>query len=251
MAPSPHLIRVGTAGWANPPPQRALRPSERSHLQHYAACFNCVEINSSFYRPHQHKTYERWAASTDRNFRFSVKIPKTISHERALRGCQGELDAFLGSVHGLGVKLAVLLLQLPPQMEWRAAVARKLFCLLRDRTGVPVVCEPRHPSWAGAGAEQLFKHFGISLVCADPARLRRSWSSLGSIRYYRLHGSPQLYWSSYAENYLQSLADQITAERERLSQVWCIFDNTAAGAAWENAKTLNAGLRSAVKRCRS
>jgi uncharacterized protein YecE (DUF72 family) len=245
------VIRIGTAGWSNPREQRELRQLDLSHLEHYATCFNSVEINSSFYRSHRRQTYERWAASTGHNFRFSVKIPKTISHESALRGCQGELEAFLGSVRGLGVKLAVLLLQLPPQAELHAGVARQFFRLLRGCTDVPVVCEPRHPSWSSAHAERLFEQFRISLVCADPARLTRTWSMPGGIRYYRLHGSPRLYWSSYAKNFLQTLADRITAEHARLSQVWCIFDNTAAGAAWKNAETLSAELRRIVKRRRS
>lgn len=236
-------IRVGTAGWGNPRAQRDLRPPDHSHLEHYAARFNCVEINSSFYRLHQRKTYERWATSTGRNFRFCVKFPQIISHDSALRGCRDELDAFVHSVHGLGTKLAALLLQLPPQAAWHAGVARRFFHLLRERIGVPVVCEPRHPSWSGAAAEPLLRQFGISLVSADPVRLPRSWTLRGGIRYYRLHGSPRTYWSSYAQGYLQELAARIAAERECFSQVWCIFDNTAAGAAWDNAETLNAQLR--------
>lgn len=246
-APAPRWIRVGTAGWGNPREERDFRPPDRSHLEHYAACFNCVEINSSFYQLHHRQTYERWAASTGRNFRFCVKIPRIISHDSALRRCRDDLDAFVGSVRGLGAKLALLLLQLPPQLEWHRGAARQFFSSLRDRIDVPLVCEPRHPSWAAAGPERLLTQFGVSLVCADPVRLPRSWSLPGGIRYYRLHGSPRLYWSSYAEGCLQGLAGRIAAEREGYSQVWCIFDNTAGGAAWVNAHSLYAKLRSAAK----
>jgi uncharacterized protein YecE (DUF72 family) len=237
------VIRIGTSGWGNPPAQRELRSPQRSHLEHYAACFNCVEINSSFYRLHQPKTYERWAALTDRNFRFCVKIPQSISHDSALRGCRNELDEFVDSVSGLGGKLAALLLQLPPQAEWHPAVARGFFSLLQDRIDVPVVCEPRHPSWSDAAAARLLAQFGISLVCAHPVRVARSWSLPSGIRYHRLHGSPRVYWSSYAESDLQELAIRIEDDSANSSQVWCIFDNTAAGAAWENAQTLQAKLQ--------
>lgn len=240
------MIRVGTAGWANPGHQRALRQPELSHLQHYAACFNSVEINSAFYRLHRRETYERWAALTGRHFRFSVKMPKSLSHDAALRGSLKELDEFIASVRGLGAKLSVLLLQLPGQSEWQPRVARRFFGRLRERIEVPVVCEPRHPSWSGVSAERLFKEFDIAWVCADPVRVPHPGKVAAGIRYYRLHGSPRLYWSSYAESDLQRWAERIADEHASFPQVWCIFDNTAAGAAWENAQALNAKLRSAV-----
>jgi uncharacterized protein YecE (DUF72 family) len=241
--PLPSIVRIGTAGWANPGDQRRLRQPGVSHLEHYSSRFNSVEINSSFYRQHERATYERWAAATGRDFRFSVKIPRSISHDRKLRGCKRELESFLGTVCGLGAKLAVLLLQLPPTAEWDPEVSKKFFRLLRERTDVAIVCEPRHRTWAGARVERLFQDFKIALVSADPARLPRSWELPAGIQYHRLHGSPRVYWSSYTPGYLQALAARITADRAILPEVWCIFDNTAAGAAWSNAEVLNARLR--------
>ena len=241
--PLPSIVRIGTAGWANPSDQRGHRQPGVSHLEHYSSRFNGVEINSSFYRQHERRTYERWAAATGRDFRFSVKIPRSISHDRALRGCKREIESFLATVSGLGAKLAVLLLQLPPRAEWDSAISAKFFRLLRERTDVAVVCEPRHPSWAGAEVERLFQDFRIVLASADPARLPRGWELPAGIRYHRLHGSPRVYWSSYTAEYLRALADRITAECANLSEVWCIFDNTAAGAAWSNAEVLSARLR--------
>ncbi len=242
--PRKSLIRIGTAGWGHP---RAYRkPADRTGLENYARHFNCVEINSSFYRTHQHSTYERWAASTGRSFRFCLKIPRVISHDAALRGCRDELQVFWDGARGLGNKLAVLLLQLPPKAEWDMRVARRFFALLRSCTAVPVVCEPRHPSWASAAAERLFKQFGISLVHADPVCLPRSWSLSQGIRYYRLHGSPRMYWSNYPRSQLDALASRIAEECASFPETWCIFDNTAAGAAWDNAKSLAARLRSGV-----
>jgi uncharacterized protein YecE (DUF72 family) len=214
-----------------------------SHLTHYATCFNCVEINSSFYRPHRRETYERWSAATGRNFRFSVKIPRSVSHDAALRGSVEELDEFIANVGGLGAKLTVLLLQLPSRMEWQRRVVKRFFGRLRDRIEVPVACEPRHPSWSCASAERLFQEFGISWVYSDPVRVPQSWSVAGRLRYYRMYGSPRVYWSSYTESVLGALATQLKEERKSAPQVWCIFDNTAAGAAWNNAQTLNATLR--------
>jgi uncharacterized protein YecE (DUF72 family) len=235
----PLTFRVGTAGWANPSDQQAIREAGLSHLQHYAQRFNCVEINSSFYRLHRRATYERWARDTESDFRFAVKMPKAISHDAGLSCPPEELNEFLKSVKGLGAKLAVLLLQLPPQSEFQLGMARRFLRQLRDRIEVPVVCEPRHPSWAATSAARLLHEFNISWVCADPERVSRASGRDEGLRYYRLHGSPRLYWSSYADADLRSLANQMTQERASVSQLWCIFDNTAAGAAWLNAQSLN------------
>jgi uncharacterized protein YecE (DUF72 family) len=87
-----------------------------SHLERYARRLNVAEINSSFYRPHQRKTYERWAQSTPAGFRFSVKVQKAMTHEQGLAGCGALLDGFAAEVAGLGGKLGVLLVQLPPKL---------------------------------------------------------------------------------------------------------------------------------------
>ena len=238
-------FRIGTAGWATPREEHHARPTGMSHLENYAGIFNCVEINSSFYRHHRRETYERWAVTTGRSFRFSVKIPRSVSHDAALRGSVKELDEFVVSVRGLGAKLAVLLLQLPGRLDWQRRVVQRFFGRLQDRIEVPVVCEPRHPSWCCASAERLFERLGVSWVCADPVRVCHNRSVAGRIRYYRLHGSPRVYWSSYTESALSALAMQIQEDRRSAQQVWCIFDNTAAGAAWNNAQTLNAKLSGA------
>src|SRR5688572_17535989 len=75
---------IGCAGWSLPKKFADAFPAEGSHLVRYAARLPAVEINSSFYRPHRPTTYEKWAASVPTGFRFSVKVPKWITHERRL-----------------------------------------------------------------------------------------------------------------------------------------------------------------------
>ena len=99
--PDPHpgrtvaTIRIGTAAWSIPKQHAAPFPVAGSHLERYGAVFNAVEINSSFYRPHRTATYERWAASVPDGFRFAVKVPKAITHERRLKDVGDLLDRFL------------------------------------------------------------------------------------------------------------------------------------------------------------
>ena len=77
---------AGCAGWTLTCETLAAFPPEGSHLERYACVFGAVEINSSFYRSHQAKTWQRWGQCVPADFRFSVKIPRTITHDAKLVG---------------------------------------------------------------------------------------------------------------------------------------------------------------------
>ena len=231
----PARIRVGTAGWTNPPRTKGTRPAQASHLEYYAAHFNCVEINSSFYRPHRRQTYARWSAGTPADFKFAVKVPRGCSHGPQLGGPPRHWQRFRDEVAGLGSKLAVLLLQLPPSRALDAPAAAEFFALALAGLHCPLVCEPRHPSWFGETARGLFEDYGVGLVAADPPRSDDELSPSGALRYFRLHGSPRMYYSTYADEYLVTLSERLRAEQASGAQVWCIFDNTALHAAWDDA----------------
>src|SRR5690606_16642282 len=88
-------VHLGTAGWTLPRGQWPHLPAVGTYLQRYAARLRAMGINSSFYRAHRPATYARWADSVPPGFRFSVKVPKQITHEARLLGCEGLLQAFL------------------------------------------------------------------------------------------------------------------------------------------------------------
>ena len=98
-------IYVGTAGWSIPRPNQARFPPGESLLARYAKVLPAVEINSTFYRPHRASTFERWAASVPRAFRFSVKIPREITHDQRLAGSAKLLKTFLADVRQSDPKL--------------------------------------------------------------------------------------------------------------------------------------------------
>jgi len=229
---------IGTAGWAIPAPYRDRFPAAGTQLERYAARLPAVEINSSFYRPHRCKTYARWAASVPDNFRFSVKLPRTITQDKRLRDCDAEMARFCGEVAGLDGKLGMVLVQLPPSLPFDAGVARDFFSRLCDT--VPAACEPRHASWFAPEADALLRDLHVPRVAADPPRapgdgVPGGWTGTA---YWRLHGSPKIYYSDYPEETLQAMAPKLRAKD------WCIFDNTAAFAALGNALNL-AALRGA------
>lgn len=229
-------IAIGCAGWALPKEHAGKFPKEGTHLSRYSGRLNAVEINSSFYRPHQPVTYARWAASVPENFRFAVKVPKMITHGLRLVGADGLFDRFLGEATQLGDKLGPLLIQLPPSLAFHSEVAESFFTMLRDRFDGEVAFEPRHPSWFEAEAEELLVEFCLARVAADPAvhaaaAVPGGWDGLV---YYRLHGSPKVYYSAYGGEYLDALSQRLL-EASHSASVWTIFDNTAEGAATDNA----------------
>ncbi len=238
-------IRIGCAGWALRKDNAAAFAGHGSHLSRYARRFNAVEINSSFYRPHRRTTYERWAGSTPAAFRFSVKMPKSITHTARLAATEDQIDQFVDEIAGLGRKLGVVLMQLPPSMALDNRIAAEFFTALRQRFTGAVVCEPRHATWFEQGATTLLRRFDIGRVGADPAIIQRAATPTTSsgIGYYRLHGSPRMYYSSYSSDALTALAARIDKAAARGTDIWCIFDNTAAGAALDNAIELQTLVR--------
>lgn len=230
-------IIVGCAGWNLRKEHSSDFPADGTHLERYAARLTGVEINSSFYRSHRRATYQRWAASTPPGFQFAVKLPKQITHANRLVGCDDLVAQFLNEVSGLGEKLGPILVQLPPSLSFDAAVARSFLQDLRSRTDCPIVCEPRHPSWFHPEIETCLDASAIGRVAADPLVVAGADQAGGhrQVSYFRLHGSPRMYYSRYDESYLQRLAEKLLAAHSESKAVWCIFDNTAEGAATENA----------------
>ena len=237
--------RIGCAGWSIPRDSAASFPEAGSHLHRYAQVFNAVEINSSFYRNHKPATYRRWAGEVPDDFRFSVKMPRTITHQARLADCRELLADFLAGVEELGPKLGCLLLQLPPSLAWDAGVALPFLALLQRLHEGPGACEPRHVSWFSAEVGRELAAHGIARVAADPGLSLRARVPGGDrhLQYLRLHGSPRMYYDSYADEVIDRVATRLQQPGHGTTQRWCIFDNTARGHATRNALDLLVRLR--------
>jgi uncharacterized protein YecE (DUF72 family) len=236
----PSKTYIGTAGWSIPRAQQPRFPTGESHLARYAQVLPAVEINSTFHRPHRAATFERWAASVPGAFRFSVKIPRTITHDQRLASSAALLKSFLADLAPLGSRVGCLLVQLAPSLAFDARVARAFFAVLRKQFDRGVALEPRHASWFGDRADRLLNEFEVARVAADPPRAEGGGEPGGwrGLAYFRLHGSPRVYYSSYEDDFLDSLADKLRDLRCRRIPSWCIFDNTTLGAATGNALSL-------------
>ncbi|WP_343729227.1 DUF72 domain-containing protein [Duganella sp.] len=218
--------RIGCAGWSISNDAAKEFPGDGSHLQRYGAVLNAVEINSSFYRPHQPHTYARWADSVPDDFRFAVKLPKSISHERRLHDADALLDRFAAEAGALGHKLGCVLVQLPPSLALDAAAAQQFFTQLRARFSGMLACEARHGSWFTPAATALLQAQQVTRVIADPpAGKPGPYVPTTEALYVRLHGSPQIYVSLYADAQLQQVAATLAGSRH----AWCVFDNTMTG----------------------
>jgi uncharacterized protein YecE (DUF72 family) len=230
-------IRIGCAGWSIPRPFAGAFPLAGTHLERYAHTFSAVEINSSFYRHHKPETYRRWAGIVPYDFRFAVKMPRHVSHELRLVGTEATLDRFFAEVGELGAKLGPVLLQLPPSFAYDEALADRFFDALRDRYFGALVFEPRHPSWFGPRCDALLASHRIARAAADPAVVPDAARPAGdaALTYFRLHGSPQMYYSPYSDVDLDALSRRLRGHAGSAAETWCIFDNTTVGYATENA----------------
>lgn len=235
-------VRTGTAGWSIAAGHRQLFAAGDSMLATYASRFAMAEINSSFHRPHRRATYERWAATVPAGFRFSAKLPRTITHDHRLQAAGPLLDAFLDQAGGLGDKLGCLLVQLPPSLAFDGRVAATFFAMLRRRWAGGIACEPRHASWFAPRVDALWQRHRIARVAADPAPVAAAAEPGGdpSLRYWRWHGAPRIYYSDYDAEALAALAACVVASTPRGSEVWVVFDNTAHGHATPNAAAFQA-----------
>jgi uncharacterized protein YecE (DUF72 family) len=236
-------VRVGTAGWSIPRAATSRFDLAGTHLERYSRQFDCAEINSSFHRPHAATTYAKWRASTPATFRFAVKIPRAITHELKMQNARDPFITFLAQTDGLADKRGPMLLQLPPSLSFDRAVVTRFLTMVRRVYSGPIVCEPRHATWFSPTVGALLERYRISRVAADPSPVPGSTTPAGwpGVAYFRLHGSPRTYWSRYDANAIATLAAAI-ARIQTAEEIWCVFDNTASGAAVDNAWELRERL---------
>ncbi|MEU4578658.1 DUF72 domain-containing protein [Nonomuraea sp. NPDC023979] len=162
-------LHVGCAMWTHAPWQGRFLPhplAQGERLRAYATWCNAVEGNTTFYATPSRSTVETWAAQTDPGFRFVVKLPKAITHERRLTGAQEELGAFLHAMEPLGPRVHALWVQVPGSFGPGDLGALAAF-LRRLPAGLRPAVEVRHRAFfederavgqlervlAGAGAE--------------------------------------------------------------------------------------------------
>ncbi|WP_411034000.1 DUF72 domain-containing protein [Shinella sp. BYT-45] len=223
---------VATAAWSIPKTVAGRFTAEGSGLSRYASVFDGVEVNSTFYRRHKPSTFARWAQAVPEGFRFAVKIPREITNTRAMKDIGAPFGTFLQDIAPLGEKRGPLLCQLPPSLAFDPDVMERAFDVMRSADPGRIVIEVRHASWASERVVPLLRRYAIDRVLADPALVWPSAAFADPPCYVRLHGKPKVYYSSYTEEEIRAFARLLAPDS------WCVFDNTASGAAIENALTM-------------
>lgn len=166
-------------------------------------------------------------------------MPRTITHDSGLQHCELVLASFVKEVSALEDKLGCVLIQLPPSLVLDMEVATHFFRILRTLTDAPVVCEPRHTSWFNAQGDAVLREADVSAVWAHPSPVAGAELSPNpKLRYLRLHGAPHVYYSAYDDAFIDGIASTMRLSATEGREAWCIFDNTARGAAIPNALAL-------------
>lgn len=235
-------LRIGLAGWSEAVGRhRAAFPAIEggdppgSALARYASVFDFVEINASFYRQFSPETYTKWAGEVPKDFGFAVKMHRLITHFTRLKKPE-LLEPFFAGVSGLGEKLSVVLVQLPPSLACDATVAAAFFDALRAVYAGPAACEPRHDSWREPAAAALLAAHRIGLVRTAIPDAAPEVTPDEVPAYVRLHGAPRRYYSAYPADQLSRLAGFLHLDPRR--DRFIVFDNTASSAGVRNALEL-------------
>ncbi|MDD4932249.1 MAG: DUF72 domain-containing protein [Methylacidiphilaceae bacterium] len=238
-------LYVGTSGWNYPDWKPLLYgDSPRGQwLALYARRFPAVEVDSSFYRRHGAETYRRWAEVTPAAFAFALKGHRWITHRKRLAGSEESLRLQISDASPLGSKLKAFLWQLPGSFRKDLGRLESFAKALAGQGGCARhVLEFRHPSWFDAEVVSLLGHYRIG-SCQSDAADWPLWDAITTdLVFVRLHGGEATYASSYSENELASWAERVKTWQREARTVHLYFDNTAGGAAVENALSLLALL---------
>ncbi|MDH6253586.1 uncharacterized protein YecE (DUF72 family) [Chryseobacterium sp. H1D6B] len=227
---------IGCSGFYNNDWKGSLYPENapsKDFLSLYSRQFNAVEINSTFYRKPTAKTLLKWAAETPGDFKFFIKIPKTISHEKRLIDCKDEISEFCSHIQQhLKEKLAGFLYQFPPSFKYSKENIDLILSNL-DFNFLNVI-EFRHESWWTEEVFEILKKKNIIFSGVSfPGNLPEEVViNNQEVLYYRLHGKPILYKSEYSEEFLNDLAEKIQ-KPQCISFIF--FNNTWGTAAIKNS----------------
>lgn len=204
-------------------------------FDYYSKHFNSYEFNGTFYRFPTVQNLVSWSGRVSDDFRFSVKVPKIITHGKRLEGCEREIDVFyLTSKEGFGKKLACVLWQLPPSFSFNKNRLRLVVDSM-DSSFKNVV-EFRHESWWQDEVITKLSDKNITFCNVSYPGLPTSILQTTPIGYIRMHGSPRLFYSEYTKEEVETLYRQVSDVG--FKEVFIYFNNTASTAAIINALQL-------------
>ena len=239
LASSETGIHVGCSGWVYKHWRGLFYPEglpQKQWFAQYAARFDTVEINASFYRLPLAKTFEGWRDKAPPGFRYAVKVNRFITHNKKLLDCADPANEFIALARPLGQHLGPLLYQLPPSLHRNDDRLTRF--IERLPPDLEHVVEFRHPSWYADEVLALLDRHGIGFVTHDLAGLvSPRWAS-GRTAYVRFHGTGGKYWGRYSEEQMAEWARWLLDQQAAGRSCWAYFNNDIHGHALEDARTL-------------
>ncbi|NNM75453.1 DUF72 domain-containing protein [Sphingomonas sp. ID1715] len=237
------MIRIGCSGWNYRHWRGAFYPEGlpvKRWFDHYAAHFDTVEVNASFYRLPEAATFAKWRDQAPPGFRYAVKAPRFITHMRKLKDCDDSMAEFLGRARHLGETLGPILYQLPPRWRFdRERLERFLHLLPTDLTHV---FEFREPSWLEPEVLALLDSHDAGFCAHDMQGLSTERAATGAVAYVRFHGAGGKYWGRYEQETLTGWADWLRDQQAKGRSAWAYFNNDIHADAVADAKALQSLL---------
>ncbi|MBW8783536.1 MAG: DUF72 domain-containing protein [Novosphingobium sp.] len=245
-APAP--VRIGCSGWIYRHWRGLFYPEKlavKRWFAYYAAEFDTVEINNSFYRLPKQETFAAWRDQAPPGFCYAVKANRFLTQAKKLKDCAEPLQRMMTPFRALGPKLGPILYQLPPRFRINLERLSSFLELLpKDVTSV---FEFRDKSWYTDEVFTLLGRHGASFCAHDMPGSQSPRLAVGPIAYLRFHGGEGKYWGRYSDEGLLAAADWIAAEARGGRPVWAYFNNDAEAHAIQDALTLRAMVRQAVR----
>lgn len=233
-------VRIGCSGFNYPHWRETFYPRklpQKEWLQHYCSVFSSVELNVTFYRLPSLDTFNKWYQETPRDFVFSLKGSRFITHVKRLLATTESLDLFFNGALRLKKKLKVVLWQLPPTFKINTERLANFLRLLRDYP-VRNTLEFRHASWITSDVIDICRKHNTSLCMADWPVFVNDLPVISDFVYIRRHGEGGGYDTCYSKTALKKDSKRIKGYLKDGKDVFIYFNNDAYGCAPKNAKEL-------------
>jgi uncharacterized protein YecE (DUF72 family) len=232
-------LYIGTSGWNYKHWIGVFYPEtekQSTQLQYYQQFFNTVELNNSFYHLPDAATFKHWKESSPKDFLFSVKASRYITHMKKLKDAKEPLHTFLSNARGLGRKLGPVLFQLPPHWQLNLDRLHEFLKLLPKKRRF--VFEFRNASWYNDGVYDALRKYNCAFCIYELAGHQSPAEVTADFIYIRLHGPGDKYQGNYSDAALKKWARQMINWQQESRDVYTYFDNDQAGYAVLNAKKL-------------
>lgn len=237
-------IFIGTSGIVLPGNKTSFPEQFRSgtRLQYYSSIFNSLEVNSSFYRLPQAKTFSKWSGEVTDNFIFSAKLSKSITHAKQLKFEFADIDNFMSATKELNTHKGALLIQFPASIT--IDYAEKVLNILHHLTSLQtapfwqLAVEVRHKSWYTNDFYTALQRYHASLVFHDMPGVKTPMDQTATeVIYLRFHGPSGNYTGSYDDQIIGEYAQWIRQWHIGGKTIFIYFNNTI-GDAYNNALAL-------------